>query len=213
MVKKLAKKTPVIRTFSGLMVNPLALRLTDIDITDIAHSLSMVNRFNGHTSRPLSVAQHSVYVARIVRNILDSTDHIPCLDSREFCHRCEDNRKIELRALLHDSSEAYLGDVTKWLKHSPVMAPYRRAEALAERVIFERFDCLNSDHEAIDLADKIMVRWEAKKGFHPSYKIDHPAYPDLTKYEIGLIGKWSYWSAKQSEISFLDHYRMLTDHV
>src|SRR5580765_2644929 len=85
---------PLILTFSGKHVNPLNLRPEDIDIVDIAHALACCNRFAGHCRRPINVAQHSVYVSRL----------------------CDDTG-FERQALLHDASEAYLGDITKWLKH------------------------------------------------------------------------------------------------
>lgn len=63
-----------------------------VDPADIAHSLSMQCRFNGHTSRYYSVAQHSYLVA----------DLVPAED--------------QLAGLLHDATEAYVGDLVRPLK-------------------------------------------------------------------------------------------------
>lgn len=63
------------------------------DIERIAHSLSQINRFNGHASRPYSVAEHSLLVA-------DVAEHMG-LDVYG-----------QLAALMHDAHEAFTGDVT-----------------------------------------------------------------------------------------------------
>lgn len=66
-----------------------------VDIQDIAHALSLLNRFGGHSIEPMSVAQHSHLVM--------------CL--------CESSDPAVLRAaLLHDAAEAYIGDIVSPLK-------------------------------------------------------------------------------------------------
>ena len=65
----------------------------DVNIHEIASALAQINRFGGRGIYPYSVAQHSVAVAS---HILDPA-------WKPF-------------ALLHDSAEAYLGDICKPLK-------------------------------------------------------------------------------------------------
>ena len=55
---------PHIVTISGRKVYPFAPHADQIDPMDIAHSLSLLNRFNGHTSQPYSVGQHSPFCGR-----------------------------------------------------------------------------------------------------------------------------------------------------
>lgn len=81
-----------IKTYSGIWFNLADPKPTDVRIVDIAMSLSRINRFNGHTVRPYTVAQHSVHVAGLV------------------------GRELRLQALLHDATEAYIGDITRPLK-------------------------------------------------------------------------------------------------
>lgn len=180
----------MIRTFTGLELNPLDLKPEDIRIEDIAHALALCNRFAGHTRRPISVAQHSVYVGRL-------------------CHSV--GIGVALQGLLHDAAEAYLGDVTKWLKHTPEMEAFRYAENRAQAIIFQKFSCPMSTYPEVDYADRVMVRFEGCKGFGPDFKIDHPNYPPLTEEEIKSVGPWTPWSWKDSEEIFMTHFRMYHD--
>lgn len=176
----------VIRTFSGKNVNPLDLRFEDICIEDIAHGLALCNRFAGQSRKPISVAQHSVYVSRLC----DSTG-------------------FELQGLLHDASEAYLGDVTKWLKAMPEMAAYREAEDRAQVTIYKAFNCSWAGAYDVDVADRLMVRYEGSRGFK-NFCIDHPDYPPLTPEEVASVGAWAPWSWRAAEEAFLTRFRLLT---
>lgn len=79
-------------THSGNKFWPTNPSINDLDIYDIAHSLSMQCRYNGHTNRFYSVAEHSVLVARALPP------------------------KLALWGLLHDAAEAYVGDMVRPLK-------------------------------------------------------------------------------------------------
>lgn len=179
---------PFITTFTGKKVNPLNLKETDICLEDIAHHLAIINRFVGALRYPVSVAQHSVYVSRL----LDGTGY-------------------ELIGLLHDASEAYLGDVSKWVKQYPTMEPYRRYEESAESMIFRAFGMTPYNPPELRIADDLMVRFEASRGFHgvKCHMFDLPSHPPLTNEEIQRVGKWAPWSWKASETAFKDRYNHL----
>lgn len=181
----------IIRTFTGKEVNPLDLRPDDICLEDIAHALSLCNRFAGHTKKPISVAQHSVYVSRLLE---------------------DDGIMPSLQGLLHDASEAYLGDMTKWLKQTPEMEAFREAEFRTQNRIYEKFSCPSEPCKRLDWADRVMVRFEGRKGFGPDFAIDNPNYPELTLGEFLDVGAWAPWSWKTSEEAFLTRYRLLTHH-
>lgn len=178
-----------IRTYVGFTVNPLDLRPEQIDIQDIAHALACINRFNGHLMEPISVAQHSVYASWFV----DSP-----------------SRKIQLQALLHDAAEAYLGDVTKWLKASPAFTQYREAEARAQAVIFQKFNCATDLHPLVEEVDRLLVRAEARRGFGNAFRFNHPDYPPLNPRELQRVQQLnSSWTWQESESYFLARFGVL----
>ena len=112
---------PFIQTLSGRRVNPLHAAPEDIDPVDIANALANLCRFGGHSRGFYSVAQHSVIVSDLL-----AEQGAP--------------REEVLAALLHDASEAYLGDLPHPIKHrSELGAVFRVAEKQLEAVINERF--------------------------------------------------------------------------
>ena len=82
-----------IQTYTGKKFSLINPKPEDIDIIDIAYSLSRQCRFNGHTLFFYSVAQHSCLVSQNV------------------------SKENEKWGLLHDAAEAYIGDIIKPLKH------------------------------------------------------------------------------------------------
>lgn len=93
------------QTYTGRAFRPFEATADDIDPVDIAHSLSLTCRYNGHVSRFYSVAEHCVLMA----------EHFSAAG----------DRKNALWALLHDAAEAYIGDMVRPLKVTDMMAPYR----------------------------------------------------------------------------------------
>ena len=86
-----------ITTISGKHFDPVAPVEDLIDIRDIAHSLSLICRGNGHVHHFYSVAQHSLCCAKEAQ-------------ARGY------GNFVELACLMHDASEAYLSDVTRPVK-------------------------------------------------------------------------------------------------
>ncbi len=119
------------RTASGLQVDLERFGPSDVSIVDIACALSRVCRFAGHIHQFFSVAEHSLLVARLV------------------------DPPYQLPALLHDASEAYLGDVSRNLKHSSYMQGYRVIEARVQQAIEQCFGLVITPAAArhIKLAD------------------------------------------------------------
>jgi uncharacterized protein len=126
-----------IATYTGKKFTPLDPRHEDVDIHDIAHALSHVCRFAGHVHSFYSVAQHSVLAA----------EHAP--------------QELKLAALLHDASEAYICDMSRPVKHDPLMQPYRDAEKRLMGVIEDVFgvDC---EHPVIHEIDTRLLFTERR---------------------------------------------------
>ncbi len=53
-----------IQTYTGICFNPFLPDPKDITLEDIAHALSMMCRYNGHTKEFYSVAEHCVIMSK-----------------------------------------------------------------------------------------------------------------------------------------------------
>lgn len=116
-----ARRGDWLQTYTGVAFYPLDPLPEDISIRDIAHQLSMVCRYGGAVQRFYSVAEHCCILSDYVRQ------HRP------------DEPMLALQALLHDASEAYIGDVPRPLKWMPEMVGYREMEDRIERAVQKAF--------------------------------------------------------------------------
>lgn len=115
--------TPWVQTWTGTAVDLLDPQPHTIRKTDIVRSLKALVRFNGHTDTPYTVAQHSVFVMRLVTG----AGHVSFAGLR-------------LAALLHDAHEAYMGDIVRPVASLPgLAAPIAQLKARLQRAIHLRF--------------------------------------------------------------------------
>ncbi len=129
----------VIATATGGYINLSNPNPADIRLVDISKALSKLCRFSGHTSKFYSVAEHSVRVAAYLRH----TGHMPL---------------TQLAGLLHDSSEAYLGDVCTPLKN--IMDEYKVLERRMEYAVERRFGVKVIGRADIKVADMTLLAYE-----------------------------------------------------
>lgn len=54
-------------TVSGRSIDLSCIGVQQLQVTDVAYSLSLVNRYVGHTTRPVSEAEHSLYVVDVLQ--------------------------------------------------------------------------------------------------------------------------------------------------
>lgn len=125
-----------IQTYTGKKFYPQNPTPESICIEDIAHALSMICRFGGHSQFFYSVAQHSVLVSYL-------------------CH--EENK---LCALLHDGSEFALNDVLSPIKKLPEMTGYRALEKTVQQAIYNKWGVFGETRD-VKYADLLALSIEA----------------------------------------------------
>jgi 5'-deoxynucleotidase YfbR-like HD superfamily hydrolase len=137
------------RMLSGRRLDLLDPSPLDIEISDIAHGLARVARWNGQTSgeHAFSVAQHSLLVEALY------CDLVP-----------EASADARLAALLHDAPEYVIGDMISPFK-SVMGGSYKDCELRLQRAIHLRFSLPPEPAAAlrkeIKRADQIAAYFEA----------------------------------------------------
>lgn len=171
---------PYVVTWSGKHFHLWDAKPEEVCIEDIAHALSLQCRFNGHVDRFYSVAEHSVIMSRLVEP------------------------GMELAGLMHDSAEAYIGDMVSPLKHSGHLDAYKAVEELVGRVICQHFGIEYGQTESPDLKilDRRLCATEAKT-FFPEPPGWTGTFKDTSIVPEGL-------TPKQAEKEFLARFKELT---
>lgn len=156
-----------IRTASGQYVALLLPDPATINLADIAQALSHVCRFAGHLPGFYSVAEHSLHVsAQLRRTYGDPT--------------------IAIAGLLHDATEAYLGDMVRPLKQA--MPAYQEVEARMARAIEARFALapFTLDDARVKAIDSAILGWEMAMVRDCTFRT--PSDPMTVKH--AFIGKY-----------------------
>lgn len=150
-------------------VNPLALASEDIYIEDIQHALSNICRFNGHCREFYSVAQHSVHVS-------------------EWLARNGGSLEEQFLGLLHDASEAYLGDMVRPIK--TVFDDFTWYEVGIIRLILQKFGREVSASQMIQ-----DYHWWTNQTYRQNVKIadnDILISEALQLFDIEELGDWGF---------------------
>jgi 5'-deoxynucleotidase YfbR-like HD superfamily hydrolase len=123
-----------IETSSGIAFDILKPTIAMINIVDIAHSLSQLNRFTGHCRFPYPVSQHCRLGSYLVPE------------------------RYALWFLLHDAVESYLGDMNRPLKHfTKAGIEYCKVERRIQRIICDKFGLSHKEPEAVKKVDNLML--------------------------------------------------------
>lgn len=171
---------PDILTHSGKYFDFINPHRNEYNIKDIAHALSNVCRFAGHTREFYSVAQHSVLVARYVMR-----------------HTAPMHIDFARAALLHDAAEAYLGDITRPLKQ--LLPDYKVIEQRVEAALCDAFDIV-LPLTIIKRADLVLLsteqrdlmpphddEWLLIAGIEPLPEVINPWYPEKAEREFLML--------------------------
>jgi hypothetical protein len=157
-----------IRTYTGAKVNPVQLRSEDVNIIDIAHSLSNLCRFTGHVRFFYPVALHSVLVSRAC------------------------SPKNRLWGLLHDAAEPYINDIASPVKCQREFKIYRSLERKIQGIIAGVFGLPKQIPEEVNIIDHHIVQdegsflfnnWELPPGHHKRWT----DFPEITPREAEKI--------------------------
>lgn len=180
-----------IQTFTGKRVNPIKMTPDDVDIRDIAHALALTNRFTGHTPEPYSVAQHSVLVANL------------CKPGGFYA-----DPNLHLWALLHDSGEAYLADISRPVKMAFMeqVGPFlKEVESGIMKAVCGKFGLSIQEPPEVKKADDDALANEAYSFFGEtdSYKHWHHQFSNGYK-QMPFMIKPQPW--RRSEFNFLAMY-------
>lgn len=173
-----------ITTYSKIHFFPLQPDRTQIAIEDIAHSLSLLCRANGHFPEFYSVGQHSIACAREAR-------------ARQYSDR------LVLACLLHDAAESYLSDVTRPIKKD--MPQFVKDEARLLSEIFIRFlgsDVNDEEWKLINDVDDTLLYYEFYH--YMGEELKKPAAPMRSE------PNFYFQDFKKVEEEFLQLFRELT---
>jgi len=175
----------VLQTYTGRVLKPLDPWPGDFDIQDIAWSLAMQCRYNGHTKVFYSVAAHSILVS----------EFLPL--------------HLRLEGLLHDASEAYLSDLPSPIKQQ--MPEYRKVEEQLESVIATQFHLIYPMHPKVKWADDYVFQLEC--GLVMGGEIARKFAVDSPERDIveSAIIRYAAWNPEVVAQEFLRHYRTITE--
>lgn len=167
--------TARIETYNGEFFTLDPQDFSGIDIHNLAHALSGVNRFNSHTQRMYSVGEHSIHVASMLPP------------------------ELQLVGLLHDGSEAYIQDIPSPFKQ--FLPDYAAMEELIQNKVYRAFkldpEWVHGVYPAVKRVDIMMCEVEARHLLHSkgegwAREHDHPGVSCLAPEQTEALFMWAY---------------------
>ncbi len=192
------------RMLSGRRLDILDPSPLDVELSDIAHGLARVARWNGQTvgDYPFTVAQHSILVLELFR---------------------AQNREADVRALLytvlHDAPEYVMGDIISPFK-AAMGGNYKEVENRLLGAVYQRFSLpavpTQAVQKLIKRADREAAFLEATHlaGFEPDEARKYFGEPSLPVFEFEPFEKLIRpWPTREAYDRFVDVVQSLSDEL
>jgi len=173
---------------NGRYIDLLNPKPSDVTLDEIAHNLSWINRFGGHLEVGYSVAQHSCMV------------HDYLVGQRPY--GTPGWIMLCATGLMHDATEAVLGDVATPIKH--LIPAYRDMENAWWNSIASRFGLFLSIPVQVHTADRLAL---ISEGVHLLDAKVRDWFPNLTQIALDEFPYCGPWSAQRAEQEFLSRAR------
>lgn len=189
------------RMLSGRRLDILDPSPVDVELSDIAHGLARVARWNGQTigDYPFSVAQHSVLVLELFRTANPEAEPVG-----------------QMQALLHDAPEYVMGDIISPFK-AVMGGNYKEVEKGLLSAIYLRFSLPATMPAAlrkqIKKADQEAAFFEATNlaGFDPDEARRLFGVPAQPAFEVDAFDRLIRpWPTHQAHQKFMDAFNEIS---
>jgi uncharacterized protein len=115
-----------------------------IRLSDVAHALSRLPRWNGHAEPEVTVADHCLRCCHVGREA-----GLPLI--------------LQWHLLMHDMPEFITGDCPSWIKRTFVREGYRRIEAMIVTLAYDQWQLPRpsiEDEAHVKGVDQLALQWE-----------------------------------------------------
>lgn len=169
-------------TFTGEKVTPENLGSLKINLIDIAHHLTNIQRFGGALpfDKSYTVAEHCVLLADYALDLYGPS--------------------AARLALLHDATEAYLGDVVSSLKAS--LPDYQKLECQLESLIYEKYSIDMQYAKEVKQIDTRILLDEVAALMPDKLSVFTELYPNLKPLGVHINGE------REAEKTYLNYLNM-----
>ena len=167
-----------ILTHSGDILDLLAPDKSAIHLQDIALGLSNTCRFSGQVKPALTVAQHSILVARLSGEVGSN------------CYKW---------GLFHDAPEAYMCDLSSPLKG--LLIRYQNIELMVMNTVADKFELMGTMPPHVKRQDKLATVSEA--AILLDIRKEPVLWEDFPEPIENFISIDDLWGAEKAEIEFL----------
>lgn len=198
MSTKIKHTNTSVKIHGGVYFDFLKPEETDVTIEQVAHHLSMCNRYCGALTVPISVAQHCVLVDDIVQVLMAEKGLLIPDEDLEYW-------LIRKDALLHDATEFVMGDMVHPLK---IICPdFKKHEDNINEVLASKLGYRIDMPAEIKQAD-LIARYIECNSFDPSFS------PETTSIAKGIAIPQVFLDRRIEAISWQDaKYQFLARHA